>query len=328
MSTFHSDENPSPGGSASAASARSTARAATPLDDPAVAPLLAQSATLRAGLAVLNADGYAVEWGAAGMGAYYDARNRRIVVDSNAMGDGERVVRSLSHELGHHKFKEPQEYSSRSAYVHRQLRNEGAATLENSLVRAEILAAGGPDIGVSGRNSAAYERITGEYLAGRIDRDSALNRIVGVFGAEVPSTDPTKNYLDYYGDHYDAKIVPWLKSIGKIPEPISDVQSDLDRGHPAAGMYASLRRQFAAEVSDATVLAVAVKAQESGIKAGDAELRMQGDRVWVFSSQTPGFRLQADLTVPPPSVQESLERSAQLDGQQVAQQQMLSGISR
>ena len=55
---------------------------------------------------------------------------------------------------------------------------------------------------------------------------------------------------------------------------------------------------------------------------------MQGDRVWVFSSQTPGFRLQADLTVPPPSVQESLERSAQLDGQQVAQQQMLSGISR
>jgi hypothetical protein len=63
---------------------------------------------------------------------------------------------------------------------------------------------------------------------------------------------PTKNYLDYYGDHYDTKIVPWLKSIGKIPEPISDVQSDLDRGHPAAGMYASLRRQFAAEVSDAT----------------------------------------------------------------------------
>ena len=62
MSTFHSDENPSPGGSASAASARSTARAATPLDDPAVAPLLAQPATLRAGLAVLNADGYAVEW--------------------------------------------------------------------------------------------------------------------------------------------------------------------------------------------------------------------------------------------------------------------------
>ena len=63
MSTFHSDENTSPGGSASAASARSTARAATPLDDPAVAPLLAQSATLRAGLAGLNADGYAVEWG-------------------------------------------------------------------------------------------------------------------------------------------------------------------------------------------------------------------------------------------------------------------------
>lgn len=113
------------------------------------------------------------------------------------MGDGKRIVCSLSHELGHHKFKEPQDYSSRSACIHRQLRNEGAATLENSLVRAEILAAGGPDIGVSGRNAAAYDRITGEYLAGRIDRDSALNRIVGVFGAEVPSTDSAKNYLDY-----------------------------------------------------------------------------------------------------------------------------------
>ena len=71
-------------------------------------------------------------------------------------------------------------------------------------------------------------------------------------------------------------------------------------------MYASLRQKFAADVSDAQVLDVAVKAQESGIKAKDAELRMQGDRAWVFSSQTPGFRLQADLTVPPPSVQESL----------------------
>lgn len=269
-----------------------------------------------------------MEWGAAGDGTYYDARNTRIVIDSNAMGDGERIVRSLSHELGHHKFKEPQDYSSRSAYVHRQLRNEGAATLENSLVRAEILGGGGPDIGVSGRNAAAYERIAGEYSAGRIDRDSALNRIAGFFGTEVPSTAPTKNYQDYYGDHYDEKIVPWLKSIGRTPEPVSDVRSDLTRGHPAAGMYASLREKFSAEVSDAQVLNVAVKAQESGIKAEDAQLRMHGDRAWVFSSQTPGFRLQADLTVQPPSVQDSLERSAQLDGQQVAQQQMLSALSR
>lgn len=64
MSTFHSDENPSPGVSASPASARATSRAATPLDDPAVAPLLARSATLRAGLGGLKADHFTVEWGA------------------------------------------------------------------------------------------------------------------------------------------------------------------------------------------------------------------------------------------------------------------------
>ena len=212
--------------------------------------------------------------------------------------------------------------------MHRQLRNEGAETLENALVRAEILAAGGPDIGVSGRNSAAYEWIAGEYSAGRIDRDSALNQIAGVFGAEVPSTDPTKNCLDYYGDHYDRKIVPWLKSIGKVPEPVSEGQIHLGHGYPAAGMYASLREKFSPEISDATVLDVAVKAREVGIKPGDAELYLQGDRVWVFSSQTPGFRFQADLAVSPPSVRESLERSTQLDAQQVVQQQALSGVSR
>lgn len=69
-------------------------------------------------------------------------------------------------------------------------------------------------------------------------------------------------------------------------------------------MYASLREKFSPEISDATVLDVAVKAREVGIKPGDAELHLQGDRVWVFSSQTPGFRFQADLAVSPPSVRE------------------------
>ena len=320
------ETSPPPG--RAAPSTISSSLPSTPLEDPALAPLLAQSATLRSGVALVRADRFSVQWGRAGGGTYYDEINDRIIIDSNSMGDGKKLAKSLSHEIGHHKFQGAEDYSSRAAYVHRQLRNEGAATLGSALVRAEILAAGGPDIGVSGRNSAAYEWIAGEYSAGRIDRDSALNQIAGVFGAEVPSTDPTKNYLDYYGDHYDRKIVPWLKSIGKVPEPVSEGQIHLGHGYPAAGMYASLREKFSPEIFDATVLDVAVKAREVGIKPGDAELHLQGDRVLVFSSQTPGFRFQADLAVSPPSVRESLERSTQLDAQQVVQQQALSGVSR
>ncbi|MEA9577255.1 XVIPCD domain-containing protein [Xanthomonas campestris] len=192
---------------------------ASPLKDPALAPLIASSPTLQAGLSQFKRDGIGVDWGSAGGGTYLDP-GRKVVIDQNAAGKGERIARSLSHEIGHHGFAEPKDYSSKQAYVNNMLRGEAAATLSNALVRREILNHQGPDIGISGSGTRPqqYEAIADQQMAGRITRDAALNQIAQVFKTEQPSVAPSKTYEQYYGDYYDKNIVPWKLKQGR-PEP-------------------------------------------------------------------------------------------------------------
>jgi len=70
-----------------------------------LAPLLAKSPTLRAGLAQAERDDLDVVWGQAGRGTYL-VPGEKIVIDENAVGQGPRIARSLSHEVGHHLFTE------------------------------------------------------------------------------------------------------------------------------------------------------------------------------------------------------------------------------
>jgi len=84
-----------------------------------------------------------------GGGTYLDP-GRAIVIGEHAMGHGGRIARSISHEMGHHRFTERPDMSSRETYVARMLRGEAAATLSNAQVRKEMLAGGGADIGISG----------------------------------------------------------------------------------------------------------------------------------------------------------------------------------
>lgn len=124
-------------------------RPASPSADPSLAPLLAKSPTLRAGLAQAERDDLDNVWGQAGMGTYLVPREK-IVIDENAIGQGSRIARSLSHEVGHHLFTEGPDRTSKQSYVNSMLRGEAAATLSNVQIQREIVAAGGPDIGVSG----------------------------------------------------------------------------------------------------------------------------------------------------------------------------------
>lgn len=78
-----------------------TRRPASPLVDPSLVPLLTKSPTLRAGLAQADHDNLGVEWGPAGGGTYL-VPGVKIVIDENAIGQGSRIARSLSHEVGHH----------------------------------------------------------------------------------------------------------------------------------------------------------------------------------------------------------------------------------
>ncbi|MFW3176203.1 hypothetical protein EX530_16425 [Xanthomonas phaseoli] len=154
---------------------------ASPLKDPALAPLINSSPTLQAVLSQFKQDGIGVDWGSAGGGTYLDP-GKKVVIDQNATGKGERIARSLSHEIGHHGFAEPKDYSSKQAYVKNMLRGEAAATLSNALVRREILNHQGPDIGISGSGTRPqqYEAIADQQMAGRITRDAALNHCPGL----------------------------------------------------------------------------------------------------------------------------------------------------
>ena len=53
----------------------------------------------------MRADRFSVQWGRAGGGTYYDEINDRIIIDSNSMGDGKKLAKSLSHEIDRHKFQ-------------------------------------------------------------------------------------------------------------------------------------------------------------------------------------------------------------------------------
>lgn len=120
-------------------------RPASPSADPSLAPLLAKSPTLRAGLAQAERDDLDNVWGQAGRGTYLVPREK-IVIDENAIGQGSRIARSLSHEIGHHLFTEGPDRTSKQSYVNSMLRGEAAATLSNVQVQREIVAAGGPDM--------------------------------------------------------------------------------------------------------------------------------------------------------------------------------------
>ncbi|MDV2450038.1 hypothetical protein [Xanthomonas hortorum] len=101
--------------------ATAAGKPSSPLSDPTVTPFLQQSPTLQAGLAQLNRDNVGVVWGAAGAGTYLVPRTQ-VVIDENAIGQGARIARSLSHEIGHHRFTEQPDQSSKHAYVTNMLR--------------------------------------------------------------------------------------------------------------------------------------------------------------------------------------------------------------
>ncbi|MFO3707109.1 XVIPCD domain-containing protein [Xanthomonas codiaei] len=222
----HVDESKYPQPQQSVSGAAS-GKPSSPLSDPSVTPFLQSSPTLQAGLAQLNRDNIAVVWGAAGAGTYVVPRTQ-VVIDENAVGNGARIARSLSHEIGHHRFSEQSDQSSKIGYVTSMLRGEAAATLSNALIRREIMNHNGPDIGISGSGTRPqqYQAIADQKMAGHITRDAALNQIAQVFKTEQPSVGPSKTYEQYYGDYYDKHIAPLQRKQGR-PEPqtIRDITS-------------------------------------------------------------------------------------------------------
>ncbi|WP_447933830.1 XVIPCD domain-containing protein [Stenotrophomonas lactitubi] len=215
----------------------------------------------------------------------------KIVIDENAIGQGSRIARSLSHEVGHHLFTEPENRTSKQAYVNSKLRGEAAATLSNVQVQREIVAAGGPDIGVSGTGNRPqqYGAIAAELQAGQINRNQALGQIAEVFKTEAPSVGPHANYELYYGAHYDQHIAPSQRR--RRPEP----DSDAERTAVAEGIGTSIDDSPSLHrVSSSTAeLGDADRSLYMQIRAGVERLDAEHGKPWDESSQ----RMTASLLV-------------------------------
>lgn len=175
--------------------------------------LAALSPALQQQIRDLQSQGWTVQWGAAGGGSSADRQARTITIDPNGRANPAGLTQTLAHEVGHALYPYRADLSTRETYLRGALADEGAATLNNIRVQREIIANGGPDIGIAGqpRNHPAYNAAYDQYLR---DGNAAAARdtIGGVFrnGETASTTTATgpQTYEQYYGGWYDQHIAP------------------------------------------------------------------------------------------------------------------------
>lgn len=169
--------------------------------------LIEQSPTLQADLKKLEDEGWKIEYGPKGEGSacYRQSDPPTIVLDGNLKNDPRQAVQVLSHEVGHATYAYKPDYSNLDNYVNGALVDEGAATMKNIEVQREILANGGPDIGIAGNgaNHAQYNSINDAALKSG-DAAGARAQIGEIFrNGEIASTSGAgQTYGQYYGDWY------------------------------------------------------------------------------------------------------------------------------
>jgi type VI secretion system secreted protein VgrG len=166
--------------------------------------LAAKSPSLQKDLAQLQKDGWKIEYGPPGGGSTANRGTKTILIDGNEKGNPTAVTQSLAHEVGHATYPYKPDVSSKDAYVKGALADEGAATLNNIKVQREILANGGPDIGIAGNpaNQAGYNAAYDQYLKDG-DAKKARDAMGATFGTGEITSNTHQPYADYYGDWYD-----------------------------------------------------------------------------------------------------------------------------
>lgn len=168
--------------------------------------LAAKSPSLQRDLQTLNDSGWEVEYGRAGGGSYADRTSRppKITIDGAQRSDPKTATQTLAHEVGHATYPYTPDVSSKSAFVNGALADEGAATLNNIKVQREILANGGPDIGIAGNraNHAAYNKTYDQFLKDG-NAQAARENIGKQFGQGEITSNTGQPYADYYGGWYD-----------------------------------------------------------------------------------------------------------------------------
>jgi len=186
--------------------------------------IVKQSPTLRGQLDKIADEEWTVRYGPAGGGYEADSVKKVVTIDPKLMGDGTtsaNVVMQLAHEVGHSVYKEDPYVApdgrTKDEYVQqntmRHLKNEGAATVNNLIIRNEVLGAKGPDIDVAGQQSEKYKALYAKYPDPK-DREKLLQEVGQVYAkGETPSGNSgAKNYEDYYSKEYKSMYDDWLKA--------------------------------------------------------------------------------------------------------------------
>lgn len=168
--------------------------------------LAAKSPSLQRDLQTLNDSGWEIGYGRPGGGSYADRASRppKITIDGAQRSNPRSATQTLAHEVGHATYPYQPDVSSKSAFVNGALADEGAATLNNIKAQREILANGGPDIGIAGNraNHAAYNKIYDQFLKDGNAR-AARENIGKQFGQGEITSNTGQSYAEYYGGWYD-----------------------------------------------------------------------------------------------------------------------------
>jgi WXG100 family type VII secretion target len=185
--------------------------------DARVAEIAQQSPTLQANLAQLERDGWTITTRNGG-GSETDQQHHTMVIDTSEAP--EMQVGSLAHEGAHAlygtaPFHQPTAGMTRDQFIETNLRenmlDEANAQFNEAAIRDEVLGNGGPDTGVSGTQSADYQRIYNDFRDGNITREQAVGQMADIFPNETTGTTG-QTYRDYYtptyADWWDANVAP------------------------------------------------------------------------------------------------------------------------
>lgn len=152
--------------------------------------------------------GQRLRWGRLAGGSGFDEKTGTIVIDLSYSASPTGVVRVLAHESRHGidaiTRRAPRDGEPRDEWVddhvNTYLAGEGAAVCAQLRVRAEILAAGGPDIGgVPGPNSAVYDQIFQRYRSGEITVVECERQLTDLYANEIPRIPGNHEpYRGYY----------------------------------------------------------------------------------------------------------------------------------
>ncbi|WP_152467808.1 hypothetical protein [Gordonia terrae] len=165
--------------------------------DQATYGIVSKSPTLQAQWKQIK-DDWRVEY-RDGEGSYTSYRDRLVVIQK---GSPTAQAQLIAHEFGHAVYPLTIDHSSTESCINSQLDNEGAATFNNIKIQREIIANGGPDIGIAGGNEAGFNAIYDEYLGSQrsdAEYQKAIRKMGAFYGENLnPSTAPELNYRQYY----------------------------------------------------------------------------------------------------------------------------------